>query len=95
MLFNSKIEFPQFDCRNPTGWVKKCSKYFNLCRTPSHQKVELASLYMIGKAEIWYNNYALGRQNVLWEDFVVDVYARYRDEPPKLCQRQSNMLDCR
>ena len=65
MSFNPKIKFPQFDGTNPRGWVKKCSKYFNLCKTPSQQKVELASLYMIGKAEIWYNGYSMGRQNVL------------------------------
>jgi len=80
MLFNPRIEFPQFDGTNPRGWVKKCSKYFNLCKTPSQQKVELASLDMIGKAETWYNGYSLGRQHVIWEDFVVDVCARFRDE---------------
>ena len=31
------------------------------------QKVELASLYMVGKAETWYNDYVFGRQKVLWE----------------------------
>jgi len=80
MLFSPEIEFPQFDGRNPREWVKKCSKYFHLCRTPSQQKVELASLHMVGKAKTWYNSYVLGRQNVLWEDFVVEVCARFRDE---------------
>ena len=80
MLFNSRIEFPQFDGVNPRGWVKKCSNYFNLCKTPSQHKVELASLYLIGKAETWYSGYALGRQAILWEDFVVDVCARFGDE---------------
>jgi len=89
MSFNFKIEFPQFDGRNPMGWVKKCSKYFNLYRTPSHQKIELASLYMIGQAEMWYNSYALGRQNVLWEDFMVDVCARFRDELAVVLWRSS------
>lgn len=80
MLFNPIIEFPQFDGMNPRGWVKKFSKYFHLCKTPSQQKVELASLYMVGKAETWYNGYAMGRQAILWEDFVVDVFARFGDE---------------
>ena len=37
-------------------------------------------MYLVGRAEIWYNGYALTRQNVIWEDFVVDVCARFRDE---------------
>jgi len=60
MLFNPRIELSQFDGTNPTGWVKKCSKYFNLCKTPGQQKVELSSLYMVGRAETWYNGYSLG-----------------------------------
>jgi len=26
---------------------------------------------MVGRVEIWYNGYALTRENVIWEDFVV------------------------
>ena len=80
LMFNPKIEFPHFDGTNPRGWVKKCSRYFALCKTPEQQKVDLASLYMSGKAESWYNGYILGRQNILWEDFVVDLCARFKDD---------------
>jgi len=73
MAFNSRIEFPPFDGTNPRSWLKKCSKYFSLCRTPIDQRVELASLYMVGKAELWYNGYAMNRSHVIWEEFVVDV----------------------
>ena len=49
VMYNSRIEFPQFDGTNPRSWVKKCSKYFSLYKTPENQKVELASLYMVGR----------------------------------------------
>lgn len=34
--FNPKIEFPHFDGVNPRGWIKKCTKYFNLCKVPGN-----------------------------------------------------------
>jgi len=80
MMFYSRIEFPQFDGSNPQSWVKKCSKYFSLCKISQNQKVELASLYMVGRVAIWYNGYALTRHNIIWEDFVMDIYARFRDD---------------
>jgi len=79
ITYNSRIEFPQFDGTNPRSWVKKCSKYFSLCKTPENQKVELVSLYMIGRAETWYNGYALVKHHITWEDFVMDICARFRD----------------
>jgi len=53
MSFHSKLEFPPFDGGNPRSWIKKCAKYFSLCKTPENQRVELASLYMVGRAERW------------------------------------------
>ena len=35
---------------------------------------------MVGGAETWYYGYSLERQNVIWEDLVVDVCSRLRDE---------------
>ena len=35
---------------------------------------------MVGKDELLYNEYALTRPQVIWEDFVVDICARFRDE---------------
>ena len=51
--YNPKLEFPKFDGSNVRVWVKKCCKYFDLCKIPNDQKVDLASLNMIGKAETW------------------------------------------
>ncbi|VFQ90413.1 unnamed protein product [Cuscuta campestris] len=78
--FNPKVEFPQFDGSNVRNWIKKCVKYFMLCRIPEEKKVDLVSLYMTGKAEMWYSSYTIGRNNIMWEDFVVDLCARFKDE---------------
>ena len=61
------------------GWIKKCTRYFGLCKVHDSQKVDLASLYLKGSAETWFVNYILGRKGVSWEDFVVDIYTRFND----------------
>ena len=45
------LKFPSFDGTNPQNWVKKCSRYFSLCKIPDSQRVDLAVIYLIGKAE--------------------------------------------
>lgn len=46
-----KLQCPVFDGTNPRLWIRKCSRYFSLCNIAKESKVELASLYMIDKAE--------------------------------------------
>ncbi|XP_074298103.1 uncharacterized protein LOC141628919 [Silene latifolia] len=92
--FNPKIEFPQFDGNNARLWVKKCNRYFELCKIPNNQKADLASLYVIGKAESWVQSYMSVRANVDWNDFAMDLCARFKEaidskvveEFNKLCQ---------
>ena len=71
--FNPKVEFPVFDGTDPRGWVKKCTQYFSLCRIIGEQKVDLAALHLKGPVKVWFNSYILGRSNVIWEEFIVDV----------------------
>ncbi|XP_021859476.2 uncharacterized protein [Spinacia oleracea] len=78
---NPKLSFPKFDGTNPRIWVKKCCKYFSLCKIPDEQRVDLASLNMTDKAEGWMMNYLSVRKSVIvdWNDFVADLYVRFRD----------------
>ena len=39
---NPKVEFPSFDGNNPRGWIKKCTRYFTLCKIPDDQRVDVA-----------------------------------------------------
>ena len=77
---NPKVEFPMFDGTNPRGWIKKCTRYFTLCKIPDDQKVDLASLHLYGKAEVWFGGYILARKRVAWEDFVMDLSSRFKDD---------------
>uniref|UniRef100_A0A803MXW2 Uncharacterized protein n=1 Tax=Chenopodium quinoa TaxID=63459 RepID=A0A803MXW2_CHEQI len=78
--YNPKLEFPKFDGSNPRIWIKKCCKYFDLCKIPENQKVDLASLNMSGKAENWISSYLANRVRVDWSDFVIDLTTRLKDE---------------
>ncbi|XP_021765492.1 uncharacterized protein LOC110730018 [Chenopodium quinoa] len=74
-----KIQFPTFDGSNPRIWIKKCSRYFSLCKIANEVRVDLASLYMIDKAESWVSSYLSVRKNVDWDDFIIDVTPRFKD----------------
>ena len=74
-----KLTCPSFDGTNPRMWIKKCNRYFNLCEIADEAKVELASLYMIDKAEIWASSYLSNRKHVEWEDFKFDLVARFKE----------------
>lgn len=64
--FSPKIEFPVFEGMNPREWIKKCRKYFSLCKVPDSQKLDVASMHTRGKAEIWFNSYVQTRKNIDW-----------------------------
>lgn len=76
---NPKIEFPKFNGSNPRIWTKKCCRYFTLCRIPYEQKVNLAFLYMIERAENQVTSYLSVKGNVDWDDFIIDLVTRFKD----------------
>lgn len=87
-----KLEFPKFDGTNPRLWIKKCCKYFSLCKISEDQKVDLASLNMIDQAEHWISSYLSIRKNVDWSDFVIELNARFKDSTANNVVEQFNKL---
>ena len=49
-----KLEFPVFDGKTLRTWIRKAKKYFHLCKIQEEQKMDVASIHMIGKAEAWF-----------------------------------------
>ncbi|XP_048492259.1 uncharacterized protein LOC125493205 [Beta vulgaris subsp. vulgaris] len=74
-----KLQIPSFDGTNPRIWIKKCSRYFSLCNIADDCRVDLASLYMTDKAETWVSSYLAVRKHVDWDDFILDLTARFKD----------------
>ncbi|CAO2832271.1 unnamed protein product [Amaranthus hypochondriacus] len=66
LYFAPEFEFPKFNGQNPNEWIRKCNKYFDLCKIPDDQKVDFASLHMTNKQPhrllvTWlYNHWLLG-----------------------------------
>ncbi|KAE8734899.1 EAP30/Vps36 family protein isoform 1 [Hibiscus syriacus] len=65
---------------NPRGWVQKCLKYFSICGVPVEQRVELATMYLTGKAEIWFDGYIMQKHHVTWHEFEADLCHRFCDK---------------
>ncbi|KAL2905959.1 Transposon Ty3-I Gag-Pol polyprotein [Bienertia sinuspersici] len=61
-------------------WIKKCNKYFSLCKIHDEQKVDLACLNMVDKAESWMSSYIVVKKNVDWSEFIINVAARFKDD---------------
>ncbi|KAE8658688.1 Phosphoglycerate mutase-like protein 2 [Hibiscus syriacus] len=59
ILPRPKLELQMFDGSNPRGWIRKCQKYFNLLGVPEEQKLEVATMYLMGKAETWLDGYIM------------------------------------
>jgi len=78
--FLPRIEFPVFDGSNPRVWIKKCSRYFSLCKIPEPQRVDLASIHLKGRAEVWFSSYIAVKKNVEWDEFIMDVCGRFKED---------------
>ena len=56
--------------------------------------MELATMYLVGKAEIWFDGYIMQKRDITWQEFTVDLCQRFCDktyadvieEFNKLCQ---------
>ncbi|KAL4379604.1 hypothetical protein GQ457_02G023110 [Hibiscus cannabinus] len=75
-----KIELQMFDGENPRSWVKKCQKYFTLFAILENQKLEIASMYLTGRAEVWFDGYIMQKNRATWHEFVADLCHRFCDK---------------
>ena len=72
-----KIVFPSFDGNNPRNWIRKCKKYFNIHPMDDDQKLDMVSIHMEGKADTWFHDYQESNDPFSWDQFVIDVSARF------------------
>jgi len=78
--FLPRIEFLVFDGTNPRIWIKKCERFFNLCKIPEPQQVDLASIHLKRRAEVWFTSYIAIKKSVDWDEFIVDVCGRCKED---------------
>jgi len=64
-----KHDFPRFDGNLPSLWIDRCLSYFELYRTSQHVWVTTASLYLDGRAALWWQAARQTRRAATWELF--------------------------
>lgn len=48
-----RLDFPRFDGDNPEEWIRQCEKCFQMSATPDEFKLQMAQLYITGRADKW------------------------------------------
>ncbi|GAB2215449.1 hypothetical protein Droror1_Dr00019834 [Drosera rotundifolia] len=47
-----RLDFPSFDGVEARSWIRKAERYFGITGTEEWRKVEMAAMYLMGKAEV-------------------------------------------
>ncbi|KAM0925233.1 hypothetical protein ACQ4PT_004339 [Festuca glaucescens] len=64
-----KHDFPRFDGYLPNLWLDRCQSYFELYRTSPSIWVTTASLYLDGRAALWWQAVRQSRRAITWDAF--------------------------
>ena len=69
------IDFPYYDGHDdPITWVYRAKKYFSLHEIVEYDKVTLASFYLEGDAQLWFQILKVKLVYVTWEDLKRGVF---------------------
>ncbi|PKA53356.1 RNA-directed DNA polymerase like [Apostasia shenzhenica] len=73
-----KLEFPKFNGDDVKGWLFRAERFFRLAGTAAESKVELASLYLEGKALVWHQTLIQYQEPKMdWSDFKEAMLERF------------------
>ncbi|CAL1393844.1 unnamed protein product [Linum trigynum] len=72
-----RLDFPPFNGDDPREWTRKCEKLFEIYGIPPDQKVNLAVIYFQRRADLWFEGWKIGRQELNWEEFVAALCQRF------------------
>ncbi|KAL0376670.1 UNVERIFIED_CONTAM: hypothetical protein Scaly_0784600 [Sesamum calycinum] len=87
-----RMEFPLFNGEEARIWVRRCNRYFQMIPIPEEQKVPLASVYMQGRAELWYQGHVEKRGVPTWSELTIIVLERFEDLDHERVVSEFNML---
>ncbi|XP_072147223.1 uncharacterized protein [Setaria viridis] len=75
-----KLSFPAFDGSDPDGWIRKAEKYFELVGVLNESRVQIAVMYIVGKAEFWWRSTGGNASTVPWHQFCKMIGDRFNEE---------------
>jgi hypothetical protein len=64
-----KLNFPEFSGEDVEGWIRKAEKYFELIGVPNEDRVQIAIMYISGKAEFWWRGTGCNARTLPWHQF--------------------------
>lgn len=73
----SRVDFPQFNGEDPTGWIYKAEKFSKYQKTADEEKIALASFHLQDDALQWYKWFEKTQKNVSWEEFTHALCVRF------------------
>lgn len=73
-------DLPLFEGINPRLWLRQCNKYFKVYNIPENQRMEVVSLYMVGKPKVWMSSYMETMKGADWTDVICCLVGNYRDK---------------
>lgn len=72
-----KIDFPYFSGEGPRKWLRKASKHFQIHQVEDEMKVEIAEVYLKGKAGVWFHGFISSNPTVGWDAFTKETCRRF------------------
>ncbi|XP_057986530.1 uncharacterized protein LOC110636696 [Hevea brasiliensis] len=78
-ILGNGMELVTFDGKEPRAWLRRCEKYFEIYKVPIDQKVPIASLFLVDRADAWFHNWNRGGVHS-WEEFEKGICSRFGDE---------------
>ncbi|XP_026442759.1 uncharacterized protein LOC113342415 [Papaver somniferum] len=74
-----KLDFPRFDGDNPRGWIQKYECFFWLHNIDESRRVDIAAIYLDGKADKWFLNFQVGQTRITWFEFAHGICIRFEN----------------
>lgn len=69
-----KIDFQNFEGKDPRGWYNKCENYFQLNPLlDARTKVLYVAFYFEGNSDVWYRSIQEQYPDMKWEELVRQV----------------------
>lgn len=83
-----RVDFPEFDGRNPKIWQHKCESYFELYAVPFNMWIKLATLNFTHSAAFWLQSVEPLLPTYTWKDFCTAVVDRFQRDQHNFLLRQ-------